>query len=110
MIATMIAFLGRIVLIGALTLAPVIAGTGMAARPGDPLTAFGAASLGDALTEIGAAFAAAGHAEPRFAFAASSTLARQVQAGAPADIIALASRGVGVSVRPVSCSTMPSPV
>jgi molybdate transport system substrate-binding protein len=48
----------------------------------EPLTVFGAASLTDALQAVGAA-----SGQPvRFSFAASSTLARQIQAGAPADL------------------------
>ena len=53
----------------------------------EPLTVFGAASLGDVLTEIAASYPS----PVRFSFAASSTLARQIEAGAPADIITLAS-------------------
>ncbi|MCZ6709188.1 MAG: molybdate ABC transporter substrate-binding protein, partial [Gammaproteobacteria bacterium] len=63
------------------------------ANPG-PVTVFGAASLSDALTEIGNSYrtinVANGH-EIRFSFAASSTLARQIEAGAPAAIFASAS-------------------
>jgi len=54
------------------------------------LTVFGAASLNEALTEVGHAYRDATGTEPRFSFAASSTLARQVEAGAPADVVALA--------------------
>jgi len=57
---------------------------------GEPLTVFAAASLTDALTEIGNAYRAHDH-ELRFSFAASSTLARQIEAGAPAAIFASAS-------------------
>jgi molybdate transport system substrate-binding protein len=49
------------------------------------LTVFAAASLSDALTEIGGAYAQAGGERVRFNFAASSTLARQIREGAPAD-------------------------
>lgn len=58
-------------------------------RP-EPVTMFGAASLTDALTDIGELHRSAGH-DVRFAFAASSTLARQIEAGAPAAIFASAS-------------------
>jgi len=47
---------------------------------------FAAASLTGALQEIGKAFEAQTHATPRFSFGASSDLARQIKAGAPADI------------------------
>ena len=45
-----------------------------------------AASLQEALTDAGAAWTAAGHPAPRLSFAGSSALARQVEAGAPADL------------------------
>jgi molybdate transport system substrate-binding protein len=59
----------------------------------EPLTVFGAASLTDALSDIGEVFRASSTAnyEVRFSFAASSTLARQIEAGAPAGIFASAS-------------------
>jgi molybdate transport system substrate-binding protein len=44
-----------------------------------------AASLQESLTEAANAWAAKGHAKPVLSFAASSALARQVMAGAPAD-------------------------
>ncbi len=53
-----------------------------------PLTVFAAASLQDALKAQEAAWRAAapGHPPLRFSFAASSTLARQIEQGAPADL------------------------
>lgn len=60
---------------------------GAAQARAEPVTVFGAASLSDVLTEIGAAYPT----PVRFSFAASSTLARQIEAGAPAAIVALAS-------------------
>ncbi|RYD39934.1 MAG: molybdate ABC transporter substrate-binding protein, partial [Sphingomonadales bacterium] len=45
-----------------------------------------AASLQESLTEASNAWAAKGHAKPVLSFAASSALARQVIAGAPADL------------------------
>ncbi|MDR7060686.1 MULTISPECIES: molybdate ABC transporter substrate-binding protein [unclassified Sphingopyxis] len=45
-----------------------------------------AASLQESLTEAANAWAAKGHAKPVISFAASSALARQVMAGAPADL------------------------
>lgn len=45
-----------------------------------------AASLQESLTEAGDAWAAKGHPKPVLSFAASSALARQILAGAPADM------------------------
>ena len=62
-----------------------------ATSPADePVRVFAAASLTNALTEIGARWQADGHAQPSLAFGGSSTLAKQVEAGAPADIFASA--------------------
>jgi molybdate transport system substrate-binding protein len=54
-------------------------------RAGEVLV-FGAASLTESLQEIGRAFEAKTGAAVRFSFGASSDLARQIQAGAPADV------------------------
>jgi len=67
-----------------------LAGPAVAA---DRLTVFAAASLGDVMRAMGAAFTRANGTEVRFSFAASSTLARQIEAGAPADIYASANTG-----------------
>ena len=56
------------------------------ARAEDKVTVFAAASLQEALTEAGDAFVAQGHAKPVLTFAASSALARQIEAGAPAGL------------------------
>lgn len=45
-----------------------------------------AASLQESLNAAADAFAARGHPRPRISFAASSALARQIEAGAPADL------------------------
>ncbi len=50
------------------------------------LIVLGASSLTDALNEIGPAFTAATHHGVKLSYAASSALARQVEAGAPADV------------------------
>ena len=50
------------------------------------LTVFAAASLTDVLQEIGAAYTARTAEPVRFSFAGSATLARQIEAGAPADV------------------------
>lgn len=61
------------------------------ARPATkPLTLFAAASLVDAIGEIVPLFQAAGGPEVRPVFAGSGELARQIEAGAPADVIILA--------------------
>lgn len=57
-----------------------------AAAPAKPVTVFGAASLANVLGELGQAYAAAGGAPIRFSFAASSTLARQIESGAGAEL------------------------
>ncbi|GAB4512213.1 MAG: molybdate ABC transporter substrate-binding protein [Roseibium sp.] len=63
----------------------------LAAGPGSaqaepPLTVFAAASLREALEQIGDAFEAQAGTAPVFSFAGTGTLARQVEAGAPADV------------------------
>ncbi len=55
-----------------------------AAEPG--LTVLAASSLTESLQQVGAAWAAAGHPPVTFSFDASSRLARQIEAGAPADL------------------------
>lgn len=54
------------------------------------ITVFAAASLTDALEEVGKAYTARTQVPVRFSFAASSALARQIEAGAPADVFASA--------------------
>jgi molybdate transport system substrate-binding protein len=56
------------------------------ARAQDGPIVFAAASLTDALRALGRDWASQGRAAPRFSFAASSTLARQIEHGAPADL------------------------
>ena len=51
-----------------------------------PLNALAAASLKEVMDAQGEAFTRAGGPPVRFSYAASSTLARQVEAGAPADL------------------------
>lgn len=52
----------------------------------EELSVFAAVSLADALTEIGTSWQAASGQRPVFNFGASSDLARQIRAGAPADV------------------------
>jgi molybdate transport system substrate-binding protein len=54
--------------------------------PGRALTVFAAASLTDALSAIAAEYRRQTGTEVRFSFAASSAIARQIAAGAPADL------------------------
>jgi molybdate transport system substrate-binding protein len=55
-----------------------------------PLTVFAAASLTDVMKDLGALWQQQGHAAPRVSLAASSTLARQIEQGAPANVFASA--------------------
>jgi molybdate transport system substrate-binding protein len=54
------------------------------------VTVFAAASLTDAMKDIAAEWARAGHKPPRLSFGASSSLARQIEQGAPANLFASA--------------------
>ena len=56
----------------------------------EPITVFAAASLTDVLQEIGKTYHDKTGQEVRFSFASSSTLARQIDAGGPAEIYASA--------------------
>ena len=73
----------RFLLVLALLLSPV------AARA-DQLTVFAAASLTDALGDIFRQWQAAGHETVKASFASSSTLAKQIEGGAPANLFASA--------------------
>lgn len=55
-----------------------------------PVTVFAAASLTDAMKDIDAAWQKQGHPALRMSFGASSTLARQIEQGAPANVYASA--------------------
>ncbi len=61
-----------------------------AARAETPITVFAAASLTNVLEEIGQRYRALAGTPVRFSFAASSTLAKQIESGAQADIFASA--------------------
>jgi molybdate transport system substrate-binding protein len=65
-------------------------GRPVAAIADEPITVFAAASLTDVLQEIGEAYKAKTGKAVRFSFTSSSTLARQIEAGAPAQIYASA--------------------
>jgi len=60
------------------------------AAQAEELTVFAAASLTDAFKDIAKPWGAAGHAPLHFNFAASSTLARQIEQGAGANLFASA--------------------
>jgi len=64
----------------------------LAGASGPALTVFAAASLQNALEAIDALRRRAGATPARLAFAASSTLARQIERGAPADVYVSADR------------------
>jgi molybdate transport system substrate-binding protein len=71
----------------ALALAVVVwSGAWAAESDAKPLTVLGAASLTNVLGELGKEFTNTHGTPVRFSFAASSTLARQIESGAPADL------------------------
>jgi molybdate transport system substrate-binding protein len=77
----------RLIATWALMCGLAIAPCGHAAEPEQiTLTVFGAASLTNVLQDIGDAFTKETSIAVKFSFAASSTLARQIENGAPADI------------------------
>ncbi|HEV2598392.1 molybdate ABC transporter substrate-binding protein [Sphingopyxis sp.] len=76
--------MARLLRLLALFTAMFLAPLAMAQERGPVVLA--AASLQESLTEAANAWAARGHARPVISFAASSALARQVIAGAPADL------------------------
>jgi molybdate transport system substrate-binding protein len=56
----------------------------------EELTVFAAASLTDAMKDVSAKWVEAGHSPLRMSFGSSSTLARQIEQGAPANLFASA--------------------
>jgi molybdate transport system substrate-binding protein len=74
------------------TVAAREAAPGSAALPAPTLLVFAAASLSDALEEVDRAFSAASHIQVKAAYAASSVLAKQIEAGAHADVFFSADR------------------
>jgi molybdate transport system substrate-binding protein len=56
----------------------------------EPVRVFAAASLTNALNDVAAQWQRAGHPQPVLSYGASSALAKQVEAGAPADVFASA--------------------
>ncbi len=82
--------LRRIAVALALGLLSAALPSGTRAAAAEPLTVFAAASLTDAMTQAGKVYERKTGAQVRFSFASSSTLARQIDAGAPADLYASA--------------------
>ncbi len=80
----------RIAIIGLVAGLVAAACSPPAKAPAEPVTVFAAASLTDALAEIADAYEAASGRPVRLSFGASGAIARQVQAGAPADVVLLA--------------------
>lgn len=78
--------------LAALALAPALPRTATADRQAEPVTVFAAASLKDAMDEIADLYRAAG-GSVQISFAGSSTLARQIQHGAPAQVFVSANAG-----------------
>jgi molybdate transport system substrate-binding protein len=74
----------------AMTLATATMASAQASAPQGTITVFAAASLQDALTAAAKNFTATSGIAVKFSFDASSTLARQIVAGAPADLFASA--------------------
>lgn len=75
----------RVLPICALLAGALLVGSACRRAP-DPLVVLAASSLTESLTAVGAAWAQAGHPPLTFSFDASSKLARQIEAGAPADL------------------------
>ena len=75
---------GALAAVGAVLLAAAYALTGGTGGPA-PVVVFAASSLADALPRVGADWTARGNPTVQFAFDASSRLAAQIDAGAPAD-------------------------
>ena len=69
-----------------LAAAPWLGGVAAARAQAQPVTIFAAASLTEVLRDLSGQWAARGHPPPRLSFAASSTLARQIEQGAPAGL------------------------
>jgi molybdate transport system substrate-binding protein len=73
----------RVLLLLCLLLVPLAAGA-------EEITVFAAASLTDAMTDVSAQWVKAGHQPLRMSFGSSSTLARQIEQAAPANVFAAA--------------------
>ena len=82
----------RSIWIAAGVLLALVTGMGCSPRSAPPVTVFAAASLTDALTEIATDYGRDTGVRVRLSFGSSGALARQIEAGAPADVVILADR------------------
>ena len=80
-----VAMLVRRMLIAAVTAAPLLIGGALPALAADPVV-FAAASLKNALDDVAAAYTAKTGKTVTISYAGTSTLVRQIEQGAPADI------------------------
>ncbi len=80
---------GRVARAGLAVAVLVAAGAGPA-RAQAPAVVFAAASLTDAMGDVAKAWVAQGHPKPVLSFGSSAAMARQVEAGAPAELFASA--------------------
>lgn len=80
----------RLVLLLCLSPALTAAGAQPAGAQPSQILVFAAASLADAMQEISADYQKTAHVDVRLSFDASSTLAREIEAGAPADVFSSA--------------------
>src|ERR1700691_1022206 len=82
--------MSHLVRLASMALAVALAALPQAARADDPVIVFAAASLKTALDEAAVAFRAADGVELKISYGGSLALARQIVAGAPADLFASA--------------------
>lgn len=73
--------------VGVVAIGAMWGGADASARAEDkPITIFAAASLKNALDDVSGTWVAEGHPKPSISYAASGPLAKQIEAGAPADV------------------------
>ena len=80
----------RLILFMSMLLLAIVPGGKAWSSPVQPPLVLAAASLQESMTAAADAWARKGHPKPVISFAASSALARQIEAGAPADLFASA--------------------
>lgn len=76
----------KALVIGLVLAATAFTAAGQTPAPGSEILVFGAASLTESLQELGKQFQASTGTKVTFSFGSSNDLARQIQAGAPADV------------------------